>query len=62
MKVKDLIQELQYEDQNAEVLIKGYNTSYVDSIRGIYTQNVRSFWGPDKSCVIIWADDQLGSV
>ena len=62
MRVKDLIRELQYQDPDAEVLIKGYNTRYVDSIRRVDVQPVRSFWGSDKDCVIIRADHQVGQV
>ena len=63
MTVGQLISELQNYSDDEEVVFKSCNSMYVESIYGISgTREVRSFWGSDRDCLILEADQQIGAV
>lgn len=62
MTVADLISELECYDEDMEVIIKGSNSMYVDSIRTTMESEVRAFYGDDWSAVVICGDEQVGAV
>lgn len=62
MTVRDLINELENYDKDLEVVFKGSNTMYVDSIRTIGTNEVHAFYGNDWEAVVLYADQQVGAV
>ena len=62
MTVRDLIDELEYYDKDLEVVFKESNTTYVNSIEIIGTNEIRAFYGNDGEAVILYADQQVGAV
>lgn len=66
MKVKELIDLLQYEvgDMNMEVVFKPSNSYYVEALSddGINICKLNSFYGKDRDAVVIYSDGQVGSV
>lgn len=63
MKVKDLIEMLQYEDGDMEVVFKPSNSSYVEAFDyGVQRREVTSFYGNDTECLVIKSDGQVGAV
>ena len=62
MTVRDLIDELENYDEDMEVVFRGSNTMYVDSIGTTGTNEVRAFYGDDWEAVVLYADQQVGAV
>ena len=62
MRVSDLIRELEYFDENLQVVIQSSNSMYVDDICGTTEKELRSFYGRDRSVLVIVADSQVGAV
>ena len=62
MKVKELIRELENFDGDMEVVTKQSNGMYVEAISGADTKELRSFWGKDRTVVVIMPDSQIGAV
>ena len=63
MKVKELIELLEYEDGEMEVLFKPANSYYVENIsEDLNTYEVNRFYGDPKRCLIIFSDGQVGSI
>ena len=63
MKVKDLIEMLQYEDEDMDVVFKPFNSSYVEAFDyGVQRREVISFYGNDRERLVIKSDGQVGSV
>ena len=62
MTVGNLIRELERYDEDMEVLIKGSNSMYVDSIRHTNEEEVRAFYGEDFNALIICGGNQVGAV
>ena len=61
MTVRDLIDELECYDEDAKVVLKPSNSTYVDSIGGTNEGEIRSFWGNDFNAVVIYGNEQCGS-
>lgn len=62
MTVRDLIDELENYDEDLEVVFRGSNTMYVDSIETTDINEVRAFYGNDWKAVVLYADQQVGAV
>lgn len=63
MTVKELINELEYFDDNDEIVVCGSNTDYVDEpCYTIDKTEMRSFWGNDRTVVVIKGNSQLGMI
>lgn len=62
MTVGQLINELENYDEDMEVVFKGSNSIYVDSVRTTGTDEVRAFFGDDWEAVVLYADQQVGAI
>lgn len=62
MTIRELIDELEYFDENTEVVMQGVNSMYVDSISHATTKELRANWGKDREVVVLVAEDQEGAV
>lgn len=62
MTIRELIDELECFDGNEEVVMKPYNSMYVDGIRYVDTKELRSFYGKDRNVVVLMSDGQEGAV
>lgn len=62
MTVRELIDELECLNEDAEIVIQVSNSSYPESIRAISYQTIRSFYGNDIEAYIIKGDEQIGMV
>ena len=62
MTVRNLIDKLENYDEDMEVVFRGSNTIYVDSIETTGTNKVRAFYGDDWEAVVLYADQQVGAV
>ena len=51
MTVRELIKELECFDDDMEVVMKPQNSMYVDVIRGVSTEDLRSFYGSNRGAV-----------
>ena len=57
--LKDLLSEF---DEEMEIVMKGSNTRYVDSISDTRTKELRAYWGDDRNVVVLIAEEQIGAV
>ena len=57
--LKDLLSEF---NEEMEVVMKGSNTRYVDSISDAGTKELRAYWGDDRNVVVLIAEEQIGAV
>ena len=63
MKVKELIELLEYENDEMEILFKPTNSYYVENFSvDIYPAEVNRFYGDPKKYLIIDSEGQIGSV
>lgn len=62
MTVRELIDELENYDEDMEVVFRGSNTMYVDSIITTGTAEVRAFYGDNWEAVVLYADQQVGAI
>lgn len=62
MTVRELINELEYYDDDMEVVMKPSNSMYVDGIVETETNELRSFYGDDREVVVLTSDGQEGAV
>lgn len=62
MTVREFINELEYYDEDMELVMKPRNSSYVSLVKGVDIREISRFWGEDKRMLVIMADDQIGSV
>jgi hypothetical protein len=61
MTVKELINLLEFEDENKEIVIKEGRYAY--SIEDeIYEKTLRAAFGADKTVLVLRAADQLGGI
>ena len=61
MRVGELIEELKDYDPDARVVLKPYNSSYVDGIKGTTTGEIAALHGEDYEAVIIYSHGQVGA-
>ena len=62
MTVRELIEELECFDDDMDVVMKPQNSMYVDGIRGVSTENLRSFYGANREVLVIRSKGQEGAV
>lgn len=61
MTVGELISELEFFDEDMEVVIKGSNSMYVDEVGSTTEMEVQAFMGDDCSAVVICGSQQVGA-
>lgn len=57
--LKDLLSEF---DEEMEVVMRGTNSRYADSIYDARKRELTAYWGDDRDVVVLIAEDQVGSV
>lgn len=62
MTVRELIEELEYFNEDMEVVMKPSNSMYVDAISEADTRELRSFYGEDREVLVLISDGQEGAV
>lgn len=62
MTVRDLINELEYYDDNIEIVMQTSNNLYADGIGGVETNELKSFYGDDREVLVLMSDGQKGMV
>lgn len=62
MTVRELIDELEYYDDDMEVVMRPSNSIYVDGISIVDTKELRSFYGDDRDVLALMSDGQIGAI
>jgi len=62
MTVRELIDELEFFDDDMEVVMKPSNSMYVDGISGATDYELRSFYGEDRKVLVLTSRGQEGAV
>jgi hypothetical protein len=62
MTIKELIRELENFDGDMEVVTKQSNGVCVEAVSGADTKELRSFYGKDRTVVVIMPDGQIGAI
>lgn len=62
MTINELIRELENFDGDMEVVTKQSNGRYVEAVSGAGTKELISFYGKDRTVVVIMPDGQIGAV
>lgn len=62
MTVRELIDELEYFDDDMEVAMKPSNSMYVEGVSGAKTKELRAFYGDNRNVLVITSDGQEGAV
>lgn len=62
MTVGELMEELQFYDQDMEVVMKPSNSSYADDVADTAIKQMAAFYGGDRDVVVLTSDMQLGAI
>lgn len=62
MTVRDLIDELENYDEDMEVVFRGSNAMYVETIGTTGTNEIKAFYGKNWEAVVLYGNQQVGAV
>lgn len=62
MTVGELMEELQFYDEEMEVVMKPSKSLYAEDVADTAIKQMASFYGSDRDVVVLTSDQQLGAV
>lgn len=62
MTVGELMKELEYRDEDMEIVFRPDGSDYVESIKYVSCRDISSFYGKDREAYVISGGEQVGAV